>query len=105
MYVVIAVDRANNQVKMSFDFEPFIVYKLEPEYNGVSFDSYNYEGGYPGDHMQNQIEYTTYRPVAIGNDGIGGRSVPNGNLIDEVVVFNKALDRRDHILIQNYYAD
>jgi hypothetical protein len=105
MYVTIVVDRENERVMMSFDFDNYQAYALDGAYKDASFDSYNYEGDYPGDSKQSEIEFTTYRPVAIGNGGIGRRSVPNGNLIDEVVVFNKALDRRDHILIQNYYAD
>ena len=105
MYITIVVDRENMQAKMSFDFNEFQVHNLDAAYNGASFDSYNYEGDYPGDSKQGEIEFTTYRPVAIGNDGIGGRSVPNGNLIDEVLVFNSSLSINELAEIKEYYAD
>lgn len=103
MYVTIVVDRANNQVKMSFDFDEFIVYDMDAAYVGVSFDSYNYEGGYLGDGQQANHVWTTYRPVAIGNDGNGCRGVPIGNIIDEVLVFNDALTMSDLALIKAHY--
>jgi hypothetical protein len=104
MYITIVVDRENHQVKMSLDFDDFIVYDLHEAYRGASFDSYNYEGGYLGDGRQSEHVWTTYRPVAIGNDGVGGRSVPMGNLIDEVLVFNSALTMDDLALIDAYYG-
>ncbi|MBE6652729.1 MAG: LamG domain-containing protein [Ruminococcaceae bacterium] len=104
MYITIVVDRASKQVKMSFDFGEFQVYDLDGAYDGASFDSYNYDGEYPGDSKQSEIQYTTYRPVAIGNDGVGGRSVPIGNLIDEVLVFDKAVTLDDLALIKAYYT-
>jgi hypothetical protein len=103
MYITIVVDRASNQVKMSFDFNDFQVHNLDAAYVGASFDSYNYDGDYPGDALQSQIQFTTYRPVCIGNDGVGGRSVPNNNLIDEVLMFNKALTKSDLELIKTHY--
>ena len=89
---------------MSFDFNDFIVYDMEAAYVGASFDSYNYEGDYLGDGRQAEHVWTTYRPVAIGNDGVGGRSVPLGNLIDEVLVFNKAVTMDDLKKIDDHYG-
>ena len=104
MYITIVVDRENHQVKMSFDFNDFQVYDLESEYRGASFDSYNYDGDYPGDSHQHEIQFTTYRPVNIGNDGDACRGVPMGNLIDEVLVFDKAVTMDDLAVIEEYYG-
>ena len=91
MYVVMVVDRENHQVKMSFDFEEFQVYELNSAWSNVSFDSFD--------------EYTSeYRPVAIGNDGDGCRSVPMGNLIDEILIFDHAIDYSELMNIAKYYG-
>ena len=99
MYISIVVDRENKKVKMSFDFDDFIEYDLAPEYNGVAFDSYYYEGDY-----NNPENWRDYRSVKIGNDGDACRSTPIGNLIDEVLVFDKALTKNDLLAIKYYYA-
>ena len=103
MYITLVVDRENRRVKMSFDFNDFQVYDLDPAYDGVSFDSYNYDGNYPGDAYQSEIEFTTYRPIAIGSDGIGNYRAPNGNIIDEVLIFDKALIYDDLVQVAEYY--
>jgi hypothetical protein len=88
MYVVMVVDREANQVKMSFDLNEFQVHDLSYS-KDTNFNSYELQDG--------------MRPIAIGNDGIGGRSVPNGNLIDEVLVFNKAISHDEILEIGKYY--
>ena len=93
MYVTIVVDREYGQIKMSFDFAEFQVFDLDPTIcaNGVRFDAYNEYDGF-------------YRPVAIGNDGDGCRNVPMGNLIDEVVVLDRAVTYTDLDIISKFYG-
>ena len=101
MYVVMAVDRENHQVKISFDFNDFIVVDMrhspaEGEEIGQPY--------YGTDVMFNAVDAENNNiPVSIGTDGDRCYNKSSDTKIDEVLVFDTAISNDDLRAIADYY--
>ena len=85
MYVTMVVDREAQQVKVSFNFDDFLVWNIPDALKGYDFNS-------------------PFEVMNIGNDGTGNYGLLSDTRVDDVLVYNTALSNADLKLIAAYYG-
>ena len=85
MYVTMVVDREAQQVKVSFNFDDFLVWNIPDSLKGYNFNS-------------------PFEVLNIGNDGTGNYGLLSDTRVDDVLVYNTALSNADLKLIAAYYG-
>lgn len=84
VYVVFVVDRENNTVSFSYDFEPFRTTDISPELKNASFDS-------------------KYEVLNIGQDGTGKYSSHLSAVLDEFIFVDGVLTADDVAALKELY--
>lgn len=84
VYVVVVVDRAANEVRLSYDFGTFAVAKIPEELKDVNFDA--------------------FPVVNIGQDGTGKYKNSLGAELDEIIVVDGVLSDADVATLRKVYV-
>ena len=84
MYVVVVFDRENGEIRISYDFNDFVVLKITDNLKNTSADAYNV--------------------LNIGQDGTGELKYPLLATLDELMLFKGALDSDDVKALAEYFG-
>ena len=84
MYVVVVFDRENSQIRVSYDFNDFVILKITDNLKNASAEAYNV--------------------LNIGQDGTGELQYPLLATLDELMLFKGALDIDDVKALAEYFG-